>query len=301
MRHSKLKAGRRRRRNAKRLMLEPLEERILLGVTSVDDPPVSVTSIGNVLAVSWTDEGTTGGTVDLYWDVDQNTGNNTPAQAGNTWGTITTGIDEETGPDSHDWTVDVPKGGDYYLYANAGVYNTTTFKVTTSNAEKNAILNGLQELVNLGNNLDAHNEFAQVLEVIQGSVPADLDTVGEAVDIGDMFQQGIYDTVSAYYAGDATPTPTELVTYLSGLGTVTSGDLQFTISSVSGGYVGSELTFAFVLDGVRTNTNVDATVNLGETAYDLGITFPPPLPTLARPTAASCWRRWRRRSERSSP
>ena len=136
------------------------QEAFTISVTDVNEAPsVDLVSpadgeevgSGESYLVNWTDgDPDDDAALDLWWDLDRNADNNTAQNQSNAWGWIATGISENDASDSHEWTVDAPAGGDYYLGAfitdgreTTGDYTENTLHVSGGGpGVQDAVVNG---------------------------------------------------------------------------------------------------------------------------------------------------------------
>jgi hypothetical protein len=145
-------------------------------------------------------------------------------------------------------------------------------------SQKDILSDGLMGLAGWADLLDEHDLASQVL-------PAIGQSAGEAVDFGDILNQGLAERISDYFASDADPTTDELVTALQGLNAATFDNVTLAIANVSGGHDtdagANELVFHLEFGATRS---IVANASLGPEGDALGIAFSPMVPATAELT-----------------
>ena len=136
--------------------------------------------------------------------------------------------------------------------------------------QKQALIDGLNQVEQFGEDLDTAGELAHALPIVGGSLGSILD-VGEV--LAEAFVDRVADPVSGYLETDATPTTNELVNNVLETLTRTVGDLDLDVdpAMVSGGLIdGQELQFNLVVNATRTT---DHAIDLGTEADDLSLSL----------------------------
>ncbi len=138
--------------------------------------------------------------------------------------------------------------------------------MSISNAQQEAILDGLTGLATWAHELESFDRFTQSLPLLRTSL-------GDALDSEEILTKGLRDPIATYFAGDNSPTTGELVGVLSGL-SQSVGGLEIVVDPaiVSGGLYddagSSELRFDLVLNATRV---IAAPIDLGSSAAGLGL------------------------------
>ena len=129
-----------------------------------------------------------------------------------------------------------------------------------------AIVDGLKGLADWGDDLDAFNELAQNIPIVDQSI-------GGALDVGSILRDQLEDAVETYFAAPGANTD-GLVAVLKGLDT-TVGDLSVSVddSKVEGDLYGDELRFDLVFEATRTT---GTPIDLGTDAEAQGVTLESP-------------------------
>lgn len=105
----------------------------------------------------------------------------------------------------------------------------STTNVAITQAQEEILIDGLAGLSTWADGLDQHDLVSQLLPVVGQSS-------GDALDMGDIFDQGLAQPVADYFSGDPTdPTTDELVAAIQALNGATFDNVTLTVSNVSGG------------------------------------------------------------------
>jgi hypothetical protein len=145
--------------------------------------------------------------------------------------------------------------------------------------QEQVLADGLTGLSGWADLLDDHDLASVSLPVVGRSL-------GDALNLGDILDQGLAQPVAAYFAGDPTdPTTDELVTALQNLDTLTFDNVTLTVSNVSGGKstVPGENELVFHIE-FRADRSLTVDANLGPDGDLLGIDLDSTLPADAAAT-----------------
>ena len=139
--------------------------------------------------------------------------------------------------------------------------------VAITSGQQDQLVGGLDGLALWADTLDDHDLAAQLLPTVGQSI-------GEAVDLGDLLTQGIAQPVADYLSGDLTPTTDELVTALQSLDTTMFDNVTLSVTNVSGGQStapgDNEIVFNIEFQADRS---LSVNPSLGPDGEALGIGF----------------------------
>jgi hypothetical protein len=95
-------------------------------------------------------------------------------------------------------------------------------------AQKDVITGGLGGLAAWAQLLDEHDLASQLLPGVGRSS-------GEALDLGDILDQGLAQPIADYFAADSDPTTDELVLAIQGLNATSFDNVMLSVTNVTGG------------------------------------------------------------------